>query len=92
MRRKSIEHKLNDIEENLLNNEGPYFVKLVGIKNRQVKALLLIICLISIMWASSVLGFLWYLNQYDFVSQDGSSINIIGDNNREVGQWDKAQG
>ena len=84
MGRKSIEHKLNNIEESLLNSESPYFVKLVGIKNRQVKALMLIICLISIMWASSVLGFLWYLNQYDFVSQDGCGINIIGDSNQEV--------
>ena len=84
MGRKSIEHKLNNIEENLLNNEGPYFVKLVGIKNKQIRGLMLIVCLLSVMWASSVLGFLWYLNQYDFVSQDGCGINIIRDNNQEV--------
>lgn len=45
---------------------------------RWMVAFFVVVCL----WAATIAGFIWYLNQYDFVSyeQDGSGYNNI--NNR----------
>ena len=57
-------------------------------KNKQIKMLVMCLCLCMVLWFSSIIVFIWFINQYDYVSyeyeQDGNGINIIGDNNKEV--------
>ena len=63
------------------------------------RRMFIIIIVVVSLWVASlagtIAGFLWYLNQYDFVSeeysytQDGQGTNIIGDNN-EVDNGAKA--
>ena len=62
--------------------------KVMEEKNKQIKMLVMCLCLCMVLWFASITVFIWYINQYDYVSyeyqQDGSGINIIGDNNKEV--------
>lgn len=50
---------------------------------RQNKRLVVALFVVLILWATTIGGFVWYLNQYDFSSyevnsQDGGNANFIG--------------
>lgn len=62
--------------------------KVMEEKNKQIKMLVMCLCLCMVLWFSSIIVFIWYINQYDYVSyeQDGNGINIVGDNNKEITQ------
>lgn len=52
-------------------------------QERHIKRLWIAVIIAVVSLALVVAGFVWYLNQYDFVSydQDGQGVNIIGDEN-----------
>lgn len=81
---KSVEKKLEAVEEALVKGGSSFAWQLLKEKSKTNRLLIKCIIVICVMWMLSVLAFVWYLNQYDFVSQDGSGINIVGDNNKEV--------
>lgn len=50
---------------------------------RQNKRLVVALFTVLVMWLITIVGFMWYLNQYDFVSYDvisgeGGNANYIG--------------
>lgn len=55
-------------------------------QERHIKRLWIAIIIAFVTLLVTNLAWLWYINQYDFESyqQDGTGINIIGDNNSEV--------
>ena len=55
----------------------------VMILDKANKRLVAIIAALVALWFSTIGLFVWYLNQYDFISyeQDGKGVNIIGDSN-----------
>lgn len=44
-----------------------------------MSSLILILVLVLILWFSTIIGFIWYINQYDYVgetyAQDGNGVN-----------------
>lgn len=52
-------------------------------QERHIKRLWIAVIIAVVSLVFVVAGFVWYLNQYDFVSydQDGQGVNIIGDEN-----------
>lgn len=52
---------------------------------RHIKRLWIALIVVTIAFAASVIGFFWYLSQYDFssyeYSQEGEGVNIVGDRN-----------
>ena len=89
MSARMIKKEIKQVKETLAKKEGSFAWQMIKRKDKQIKGLIITIGLIASMWMITTLGFVWYLNQYDFVSQDGDGINIVGDNNQEVNQWDK---
>lgn len=54
---------------------------------RTIKRLIRTILVVLLLWFSTIIAFVWYLNQYDYTSesveysQDGEGINVIGNEN-----------
>ena len=91
MSMRTVKKEINQVKETMAKQEGGFAWQMIRKKDKQIRGLIITISAIACMWLCSILGFLWYLNQYDFTdySQDGSGINIIGDSNQEIKQWDK---
>lgn len=78
----------DNIEKQSENNEQEYkslAMELLEELKRQNKRLVAALFTVLVMWLLTIGGFVWYLNQYDFVSyqydinsSDGGNANYIG--------------
>ena len=60
-------------------NDTQYAIDTVeGFASRTVSRLFKVIVALIVAWALTIAGFVWYLNQFDFISQDGEGINVVG--------------
>lgn len=92
---KSVERKLEAVEEALVKGENSFAWQLLKEKSKTNRLLIKCIVIICVLWAVSCLGFVYFISQYDFqtyeYAQDGNGINIIGDNNSEVNNGAKSK-
>lgn len=74
---------MEDNKEELKKEEKSLAMELLEELKRQNKRLVVALFVVIALWAATIGGFVWYLNQYDFVSydvnsQDGGNANFIG--------------
>ena len=63
--------------------EQMYYADIIAsMAEKTIRRLWIALIVAFLVIASMLSGFLWFINQYDFVSysQDGSGLNVIGDN------------
>lgn len=84
-----VEEKVEKLEQ-VVNERSFAYDLLVEFKALNKRMFIIILVLLGL-WAGTVGGFIWYLNQYDFTSttieadQDGEGINIAGGGNINYG-------
>lgn len=74
---------MEDKKEEIKKEEKSLAMELLEELKRQNKRLIVALFVVIALWASTIGGFIWYLNQYDFSSyevnsQDGGNANFIG--------------
>ncbi len=68
------------MEENKEHEEMEVWAsELIDLVKKQLKHWMIAFFTVLILWAGTIAGFIWYLNQYDFVSyeQDGNGNNYM---------------
>lgn len=88
MNLRKVEQKIDRVEKALVQEESSFAWQLLKEKSDTNRLLIKCIVAICVMWMLSCISFIYFISQYDFetyeYTQDGSGVNIIGDNNSEV--------
>lgn len=87
---------MEDKKEELKKEEKSLAMELLEELKRQNKRLIVALFVVITLWAATIGGFMWYLNQYDFVSydvnsQDGGNANFIG-NDGDINNYGESKG